>query len=82
MEVNNTPVRGLPTWRLNYTIGSGAFGTIFLEEVQTREMESPKLCAVKRIPRAIPNFPAKRFQEEVKNQQALSKVCFAQTHMR
>ncbi|PUU83225.1 kinase-like domain-containing protein [Tuber borchii] len=71
-EVHSTSFREPPAWKLNYRIGSGAFGTVFLEKVQTREMESPELWAVKRIPRALPNFPAKRYQAEVKNLQALS----------
>jgi len=81
MEAYDVPVSEPPAWRLNYRIGSGAFGTVFLEKVQTRETESPKLWAVKRIPKAMPSFPARRFQEEVKNLQALSKVSSAQTCM-
>ena len=77
MEVDSTSVREPPAWTLTYRIGSGAFGTVFLEKVQTREMESPELWAVKRIPRALPNFPAKRYQAEVKNLQALSNVIFS-----
>ncbi|PWW77819.1 kinase-like protein [Tuber magnatum] len=72
-EVYGTPVREPPAWRLNYEIGSGSFGTVFLEKVQTRGMESPELWAVKRISKAIPNFPAKRYQAEIKNLQELSK---------
>jgi len=63
---------------LNYIIGHGAFGTIFLEKVQTRGMESPELWAVKRLSLKIPYFPAWRAQEEIKNSQMLSNVCFAQ----
>ena len=79
VEVCATPVREPPAWRLNYRIGSGACGTVFLEKVQTRQMEFPELWAVKRIPRALPNFPIKRYQAEIKNLQALSAVSFAPT---
>jgi len=72
------PVREPPFWKLDYIIGSGALGTVFLEKVQTSGMEFPELWAVKRIPRTLPNFPSKRFQNEIKNLQALSNVCFAQ----
>ena len=67
-------VRKPPAWKLNYRIGTSAFGTIFLEKVQTRRMESPEFWAVKRIPMATPNFSPRRYQEEVRNLQALSNV--------
>jgi len=76
MDVYGAPVREPPAWKLDYKIGSGAFGTVYLEKVQTREMGSPELWAVKSIPKAVPNFPAKRYQEEVRNLQELSKVSF------
>ena len=63
-----------PRWRLNYKIGSGSFGTVFLEKVLARGMESPELWAVKRISRTLPNFPAKRYQAEMQNLRVLSKV--------
>jgi len=72
-------VREPPAWRLDYKIGTGAFGTVFLENVQTRGMESPELWAVKRISRALPNFPSKQSQAEIKNLQTLSNVSFVQT---
>ncbi|RPA92710.1 kinase-like protein [Choiromyces venosus 120613-1] len=71
-EPYGAPVREPPAWKLNYTIGSGSFGTVFLEKVQTRAMEEPELWAVKRISRTVPNFPAKRYKDEIKNFQALS----------
>ena len=79
--VHNAPVREPPDWKLNYRIGSGTFGTIFLEKVHTRGMGSPELWAVKRIPKVVPNFPTKRYQEEVKNLQALSNVSFVQAYL-
>ena len=79
VEVHAAPVREPPAWRLNYRIGSGACGTVFLEKVQTRRMGFPELWAVKRIPRALPNFPIKRYQAEIKNLQALSAVSFSPT---
>ncbi|PUU79976.1 kinase-like domain-containing protein [Tuber borchii] len=72
MEVYRTSISEPPAWRLNYRIGSGAFGTVFLEKVQTRGMESPELWAVKRIPRNLPNFSPKQSQAEIKTLQALS----------
>ena len=78
--VSRAPVREPPAWRLNYKIGSGACGTVFLENVQTRDMKSPELWAVKRVPRAFPNFTFKRYQAEIKNLEALSRVSFSWTH--
>jgi len=72
--VSNGPVREPPAWRLNYKIGSGAYGTVFLENVQTCNMKSPELWAVKRIPRAFPNFTFKRYQVEIRNLEALARV--------
>jgi len=77
--VSNDPVREPPAWRLNYEIGSGACGTVFLENVQTRDMGSPELWAVKMIPRALPNFTFKRYQAEIKNLEALAKVSLSRT---
>jgi len=77
--VHYAPVRESPAWKLNCKIGSGAFGTVFLEKVQTREMGSPELWAVKRLSRTVPNFPAKQYQSEVKNLQTLSNVSFVKT---
>ena len=79
MEVHGAPVREPPAWKLNYKIGSGTFGTVFLEKVQTCGMEFPELWAVKKISRDLPNFPAKQYQNEVKNLQALSNVSYVQT---
>jgi len=78
--VSNGPVEEPPAWRLNYEIGSGAYGTVFLENVQTRNMKSPELWAVKRIPRAFPNFTFKRYQAEIKNLEALARVSCSWTH--
>ncbi|KAG0638136.1 kinase-like domain-containing protein [Tuber brumale] len=72
-EFYGDPVREPPAWKLKCKIGSGAFGTVFLEKVQARGMESPELWAVKRISKAVPNFPAKQYQAEVRNLQVLSK---------
>ena len=77
--VYSAPGRPPLAWRLNYEIGSGTFGTIFLEKVQTRGMESPELWAVKRISKAVKSFPTRRYQEEVENLQVLSNVSFVQT---
>ena len=78
--VSRTPVREPPAWRLNYKIGSGACGTVFLEYVQTLDMKSPELWAVKRIPQAFPNFTFKRYQAEIKNLEALARVSLSRTH--
>ena len=77
--VDGTHSREPPAWRLNCKIGTGAFGTVFLEKVRTHGMQSPELWAVKRISRALPNFPSKQSQAEIKNLQVLSKVSFVQT---
>ena len=74
---DRAPVRDPPAWRMNYKIGTGACGTVFLENVQIPGMESPELWAVKRIPRDLPNFTFKRYQAEIKNLQALASVSFA-----
>jgi len=79
--VHGAPVRKLPAWKLNYKIGNGTFSTVFLEKVQTRGMDYPKLMAVKRIPKAVPYFDAKQYREEVKNLQELSNVSFVQTSL-
>jgi len=44
-------------------------------------MDFPELWAVKRIPKAVPNFPARQYQEEVRNLQALSSVSLVQTFL-
>jgi len=77
--VSRAPVREQPAWRLNYKIGTGACGTVYLEKVQTRDMKSPELWAVKRIPRAFPNFTWKRYQAEIKNLEALARVSVSRT---
>jgi len=79
-EACDALVREPPAWKLNYNIGSGAFGSVFLEKVQTREMEFPELWAVKRILRGLQHFPTKQYQAEIKNLQTLSKfnVSFVQ----
>ena len=41
-------------------------------------MQFSELWAVKRISRALPNFPSKQSQAEINNLQVLSKVSFAQ----
>ena len=71
------PVREPPSWRLNYRIGTGACEIIFLENVHIPGMKSPELWAVKRIPRALPNFTFKRYQAEIKNLQLLARASFA-----
>jgi len=43
VEDRTAPVREPPAWRLNYGIGSGPCGTVFLEKVQTHRMEFPEL---------------------------------------
>jgi len=70
----HAPVREPPAWKLDYRIGGGISGSVFLEKVQTRGMGSPELWAVKRIPKTVLNLPARRYQEEVKNFQALLNV--------
>ena len=75
--IDRAPFREPPSWRLDYQIGSGAYGTVFLENVQTREMESPELWAVKRIPQTLPNFTPKRYQAEIDNFELLARVSFA-----
>ncbi|PUU77878.1 kinase-like domain-containing protein [Tuber borchii] len=70
---HHAPVREPPTWRLNYKIGTGAYGTVFLENVQTPGMKSPELWAVKRIPQTLPNFTFKRYQAEINNLQLLAR---------
>ena len=81
IEIFSAPVSNPPAWKLNYKIGSGAYGTVFLEKVQTPKMDSPELWAVKRISRGLPNFPAKRYQAEIKNLQAVSNVRFTQIYL-
>ena len=76
---HGAPVREPPAWRLNYKIGTGACGTVFLENVHISGMKSPELWAVKRIPRHLPNFTFKRYQAEIKNLQRLARVSFAWT---
>jgi len=80
VEAYSTPLRKPPAWKLNYRIGTGAFGIVFLEKVQTRGMESPELWAVKRIPKAAQNFPARWYREEVKNLQALKGKLYSNLH--
>ena len=78
VEVHGATVREPPAWKLNYEIGHGACGTVFLEKVKTRGMSCAELWAVKRIPKAVPNFDVRRYREEVRNLQELSNVSFAQ----
>ena len=68
------PVREPPAWKLNYRIGTGACGIVFLEKVHIPGMKSPELWAVKRIPRALPNFAFKRYHAEINNLQLLARV--------
>ena len=79
MEVSGAHVRGPPAWRLNYRIGSGSFGDVFLEKVQISGMESPELWAVKKISKTSPVLPIKRYQVEIENSRALSNVGVVQT---
>jgi len=74
---HRAPVREPPAWRLDYRIGTGACGIVFLENVHIPGMKSPELWAVKRIPRALPNFTFKRYQAEINNLQLLARVSFA-----
>lgn len=78
-KVDGSPARKPPAWELNYKLGSGAYGTVYLEKVQTPSMRSSELWAVKKISRCSPNFPAKRYQAEISNLRALSNVGSAQT---
>jgi len=73
-EVEDALIREPPAWMLNYRIGRGAFGSVFLEQVQMRGTEFPKLWAVKRISRHLQNFPAKQYRAEINNLQVLSNV--------
>lgn len=75
-ETYSAPFTKPPAWNLNYKIGSGACGTVFLEKVQMHRMRYPELWALKRISRSLPNFPVKRYQAEIHNLQALSNVSF------
>ena len=77
--VSRVPVREQQAWRLDYIIGTGAYGTVFLENVHLRGMKSPELWAVKRIPQTLPNFTFKRYQAEIKNLEALSRVSISRT---
>ena len=72
-------IREPPAWRLNYKIGAGACGAVFLENVHIPEMKSPELWAVKRISRTLSNFTFKRYQAKIMNLQALAGVSFAGT---
>jgi len=78
VRASGATVSGPLAWKLNHEIGSGSFGTVFLEKVRARGTGPPELWAVKRLSRAVPNFPAKQYQSEVKNSQTLSNVGFAQ----
>ena len=78
-ELYCAPDIGPPAWSMNYIIGTGAYGTVFLENVHLHGMESPELWAVKRIPRAVPNFTPKRYQAEINNLQALARESFSRT---
>ena len=75
-ELDSSPVREPPAWNLNYKIGTGTFGIVFLEKVQMHGMESPELWAVKRLSRTTPSFPAREYDNEIKNLKALSDVSF------
>ena len=78
MGAHRTPVGGPPAWGLGYEIGTGACGTVFLENVLIPGMKSPELWAMKRIPRALPNFTFKRYQAEINDLQSLARVSFVQ----
>jgi len=79
IEVSGTPIAEPAAWKLDYPIGDGSFGTVFLERVQIRGMESPELWAVKKISKTSPILPVKRYQAEIQNLQALSNVSIVQT---
>jgi len=66
-RTRHAPVREPPAWRLNYKIGTGACGSVFLENVHIIGMKSPELWAVKRIPRDLANFTFKRYEAEINN---------------
>ncbi|PUU77874.1 kinase-like domain-containing protein [Tuber borchii] len=68
-----TPISEPPAWRLNHEIGTGACGSIFLENVHIPGMKSPELWAVKRISRTLPNFTFKRYEAEINNLQTLAR---------
>ena len=78
--VSRAPLSEQQTWRLDYIIGTGAYGTVFLENVHLRGMKSPELWAVKRIPQTLPNFTFKRYQAEIRNLEALSRVSIQDSH--
>jgi len=79
VRAHGAPAREPPAWALNYKIGTGACGTVFLEKVRLRGMKSPELWAVKMIPRALPNFTSKRYHAEIKNLEALARVSLVRT---
>ena len=76
---DHAPVSEPPAWRLNYTIGTGACGSVFLENVHIFGMEFFELWAVKRISQGLQNFNFKRYEAEINNLQALAKVSFVET---
>ena len=77
--VPRAPLSEQQTWRLDYIIGTGAYGTVFLENVHLPGMKSPELWAVKRIPQTLPSLTYKRYQAEIKNLEALSRVSIPRT---
>ena len=77
--VSRASIREQQAWRLDYIIGTGAYGTVFLESVHLHGMKSPELWAVKRIPQTLPNFTSKRYQAEITNLEALSRVSISRT---
>ena len=76
-EIGCAPVREPPAWRLNYKIGTGAYGNVFLEHVQRPEIKYSELWAVKRIPKALQNFTPKQYKAEINNLHLLARVSFA-----
>jgi len=63
-------------WTFQHEIGSGSFGTVFLEYVQPPEVPSRELCAVKRISKDNHMFPRKSYMREIDNSsQAVQVKC-------
>ncbi|PUU83243.1 kinase-like domain-containing protein [Tuber borchii] len=72
MEIDSSHIGKPPAWKLNYRIGRGSFGAVFLEKVAPSDQKPPELWAVKRISRTLPNLPVKRYQAEIQNLRVLS----------
>ena len=75
-EIGHAPVSEPPAWKLNYKIGTGAYGNVFLEHVQRPGIKYSELWAVKRIPQALQSFTPKQYQAEINNLKLLARVSF------